>query len=73
MLREESEADDQLRAQFGDRWTRTPSSKLNNMFVSNAAKYKQIIENAVKADSIVQEKFEKHREVHLLNNISCLN
>ncbi|XP_077286277.1 programmed cell death 6-interacting protein-like protein AliX [Arctopsyche grandis] len=62
MLREESEADNQLRAQFGERWTRTQSDKLNPMFISNASKYRLIIENAMTADGIVHEKFEKHRE-----------
>ncbi|GBP47436.1 Programmed cell death 6-interacting protein [Eumeta japonica] len=62
MLREEEEADTTLRGQFGSRWTRTESAKLTETFRSNAAKYRQIIDNAVRADNIVQQKFQQHRE-----------
>lgn len=63
MLREEEDADRALRTQFGSRWTRTESAKLTEAFRANAAKYRQIIDNAVRADRIVQEKFEHHRQV----------
>ncbi|CAH3930485.1 programmed cell death 6-interacting protein [Pieris brassicae] len=62
MLREESEADDALRAQFGSRWSRTPSERLTEAFRANRDKYTQIIDNAVRADAIVQQKFQQHRE-----------
>lgn len=63
LLREEQDADDALRRQFAERWTRTPSAKLTDAFRANAAKYRQIIDNAVRADNIVQQKFQQHKEV----------
>uniref|UniRef100_A0A2H1VQU3 SFRICE_019685 n=1 Tax=Spodoptera frugiperda TaxID=7108 RepID=A0A2H1VQU3_SPOFR len=62
MLREEAEADAALRTQFGPRWTRTESAKLTEAFRANADKYRQIIDNAVRADNIVQQKFAQHRD-----------
>ncbi|CAK1578905.1 unnamed protein product [Parnassius mnemosyne] len=62
MLREEREADESLRAQFGARWSRSESAALTESFRANAAKYAQIIDNAVRADSIVQQKFQQHKD-----------
>jgi len=60
MLREEKDSDDKLRAQYKDKWNRTPSDKLTSTFTTNASKYRSIINTAQDADSIVKDKFNAH-------------
>lgn len=61
-LTEERDSDNQLRTQFKERWTRTPSDKLTGTFQTNAQKYRNVIETAVTADSTIREKYDKHKE-----------
>ena len=57
MLKEEREADDNLRTQFKERWNRIPSSRLTEQFLVNAQKYRGIINNAVSADKVFIHRF----------------
>ncbi|XP_061174111.1 programmed cell death 6-interacting protein-like isoform X2 [Saccostrea echinata] len=62
MLEEEEASDKQLREQFKERWTRTPSDKLTQPMRDESMKYKQILDTAINADRIVKEKYQKHKQ-----------
>ncbi|ESO86831.1 hypothetical protein LOTGIDRAFT_207048 [Lottia gigantea] len=68
LLDDEEKSDNQLREQFKERWSRTKSDVLTKPMREEAAKYGAILNNAVQADRIVHEKFEKHK-----NAISILS
>lgn len=62
MLDDEERGDTELRNQFKERWTRTGSSALTVPLRSEAKKYMDIIQNAINADKIVQEKYRTNRD-----------
>jgi programmed cell death 6-interacting protein len=66
MLDDEERGDTELRNQFRDRWSRTSSSSLTIPLRTEAKKYLDIIQNAVTADKIVQEKYRTHRDCIVL-------
>ncbi|KAK7601370.1 hypothetical protein V9T40_008811 [Parthenolecanium corni] len=66
MLQEEKQSDDELRAQFREKWKRSESEKLTGSIRSNLDMYKQMIATAVNADSVVREKYLKHKQAIML-------
>ncbi|CAI6349534.1 unnamed protein product [Macrosiphum euphorbiae] len=68
MLNEEQASDEQLQAQFKEKWNRTKSNVLTQVFKVNITKYREIIKNAKSADKMIHEKFETHkRAIYLLS------
>ena len=66
MLDDEERGDTELRNQFKERWTRTVSSSLTGPLREEARKYMDIIQNAINADKIVQEKYRMNRDCIVL-------
>ncbi|XP_030856163.1 programmed cell death 6-interacting protein isoform X2 [Strongylocentrotus purpuratus] len=60
-LDEEGRTDDQMKEKFKEKWTRTPSNKLTNALREEANKYKSIVDNAVRADHVVKDKYNENR------------
>lgn len=52
MLNEEQASDEQLQAQFKEKWNRTKSNVLTQVFKVNITKYREIIKNAKSADKV---------------------
>ena len=68
MLDDEEKSDSQLKEQFKERWTRTPSAGLTKPMRDETVKYKSILDTAINADQIVQQKYNTHK-----NAISLLS
>ena len=66
MLDDEERGDTELRSQFKERWTRTVSSSLTVPLREEAKKYMDIIQNAINADKVVQEKYRMNRDCVVL-------
>ncbi|CAF3718100.1 unnamed protein product [Adineta steineri] len=66
MLDDEERGDTELRTQFKERWTRTVSSTLTRPLRDEAKKYMDIIQNAINADKVVQEKYRMNRDCIVL-------
>uniref|UniRef100_A0A1B6GMD2 BRO1 domain-containing protein n=1 Tax=Cuerna arida TaxID=1464854 RepID=A0A1B6GMD2_9HEMI len=68
MMNEEKLLDDQLRDRFKTKWNRIPSEELTKTFKLNLQNYRNIIDNASRADKIVQDKYKLHKQgIELLN------
>ncbi|CAH3130479.1 unnamed protein product [Pocillopora meandrina] len=61
MMDEEERQDTQMRERFTAKWTPKPSAELTMQLRQEAEKYRGILENAVRADAIVKEKYNNHR------------
>lgn len=61
MMDEEERQDTQMRDRFQAKWTPKPSAELTAQLRQEADKYRGIMENAVRADAVVREKYNKHR------------
>ncbi|XP_003747646.1 programmed cell death 6-interacting protein [Galendromus occidentalis] len=66
MLDDEERSDQNLKNQFKEKWTRLPSSNLNQPMRETLKKYTSIIDKAVAADKVVQQKFQAHRYAMVL-------
>ena len=61
-LEDEERSDNELRSQMKEKWTRTPSRQLNDYLYGEIKQYENIIENAVKANKIVEQKYAANRD-----------
>ncbi|EDV20985.1 uncharacterized protein TRIADDRAFT_38299 [Trichoplax adhaerens] len=66
MMDDEEKDDKQMRQRFKEKWTRMPSDKLTASLRIEMNKYKGIIENALKADAIVRDKYNKSRNAMIV-------
>ena len=65
-LDEEEKSDRQLKDQFKERWTRTASGGLTKPMRDECQKYKTILDTAIGADKIVQDKYNAHKHAFAL-------
>jgi len=62
MLSEEEASDDELRVSMKDKWTRTPSRQLTEYLHSEVKQYETILENATKANKVIETKYAKNKD-----------
>ncbi|KAK3605964.1 hypothetical protein CHS0354_019641 [Potamilus streckersoni] len=74
LLDDEENSDHQLREQFKERWTMTPSEDLTKPMKDEAMKYKTILDTAVNADKIIRNKYNANKNaITLLSNPAEIN
>ncbi|KAH9282692.1 Programmed cell death 6-interacting protein [Echinococcus granulosus] len=56
-IEEEEKTDNELREQFGDKWNRQQSSKLNSGWRAEIAKHRQLLQQAGQTDKGLKERF----------------
>ena len=61
-LQEEEQSDNELRANMREKWTRTPSRQLTEYLHAEIKQYEQIMENAIKANKVIETKYSQNRD-----------
>ncbi|XP_018651223.1 putative programmed cell death 6-interacting protein [Schistosoma mansoni] len=61
-LDDEENSDNSLRKQYGERWSRKPSSELNKLWRSDIQKCLNLLEQTTKTDASLLDRYEKHKE-----------
>ncbi|RNA12130.1 programmed cell death 6-interacting [Brachionus plicatilis] len=62
LLQEEERSDSELRSQMKEKWTRTASAQLTEYLHSEIRQYEGIIQSAIKANKVIEEKYAKNRD-----------
>ncbi|XP_056597899.1 programmed cell death 6-interacting protein isoform X2 [Triplophysa dalaica] len=63
MLDGEETTDNELRAKFNQRWSRTPSGDLYKPLRAEGTNFSNILDKAVQADQVVKERYNAHCEM----------
>lgn len=63
MLDSEESTDNELRAKFSQRWSRTPSGDLYKPLRAEGANFRSILDKAVQADQVVKDRYSAHCEM----------
>lgn len=61
-LDEEERSDTELKNQMRDKWTRTPSRQLTEYLHSEIKQYETLMDNAIKANKIIENKYRENRD-----------
>lgn len=62
MLREEEASDTEMKTNMKERWTRTPSRQLTEYLHQEVKQYDTIMENAIKANTVIDTKYNKFKD-----------
>ncbi|XP_051991917.1 programmed cell death 6-interacting protein isoform X2 [Xyrauchen texanus] len=63
MLNDEESTDNELRAKFNQRWSRTPSGDLYKPLRAEGINFRCVLDKAVQADQVVKERYNAHCEM----------
>ncbi|XP_068603190.1 programmed cell death 6-interacting protein [Brachionichthys hirsutus] len=63
MLNDEETTDNELRTKFNQRWNRTPSGDLYKPLRTEGDNFRSILDKAVQADRVVQDRYNAHCEM----------